>query len=396
MKKIIVLALAALGFTYASAQTENSEIVRFHKTSHTNKAVLLSQVKDITFEKITPLKMDVDFENIKSDEYTVDFKMPAGCKRWFLKIATTPLTGTEAEKREQVIVAHNNEFTESKYFRMQNAEASTTYYFYMLLFDEDDVAVGLSEASVTTLAPVSDEFNIAVSEITSNNAKIEITPKDENMRYYRFLVTEDVRQQMIARNGSIQAADLAFWKEMAQQSGVELDQYITQNTKTGFSSFEAKDFLKADLKAETKYYAYCYGVEPDGTFTTGVYEQEFITPAAKPSDNVITANITKTYTDGCDIDVKTTNNDPYFISIQKESVWENLVAKSGSEKAAAQDLVDLILSHGGDMSYYIHQGNYQGKLQTGMDNTDCVVVICGYDGGVTTAVQALKFRTVTQ
>ena len=146
MKKIIVLALAALGFTYASAQTENSEIVRFHKTDHTNKAVLLSQVKDITFEKITPLKMDVDFENIKSDEYTVDFKMPAGCKRWFLKIATTPLTGTEAEKREQVIVAHNNEFTEGKYFRMQNAEPSTTYYFYMLLFDEDDVAVGLSEA----------------------------------------------------------------------------------------------------------------------------------------------------------------------------------------------------------------------------------------------------------
>ena len=118
MKKIIVLAFAALGFTYASAQNENSEIVRFHKTGHTNKAVLLSQVKDITFEKITPLKMDVDFENIKSDEYTVDFKMPAGCKRWFLKIATTPLTGTEAEKREQVIVAHNNEFTESKYFRM--------------------------------------------------------------------------------------------------------------------------------------------------------------------------------------------------------------------------------------------------------------------------------------
>ena len=105
MKKIIVLALAALGFTYASAQTENSEIVRFHKTGHTNKAVLLSQVKDITFEKITPLKMEVEFENIKSDEYTVDFKMPAGCKRWFLKIATTPLTGTEAEKREQVIVA---------------------------------------------------------------------------------------------------------------------------------------------------------------------------------------------------------------------------------------------------------------------------------------------------
>ena len=44
MKKIIVLALAALGFTYASAQTENSEIVRIHKIDHTHKAVLLSQV----------------------------------------------------------------------------------------------------------------------------------------------------------------------------------------------------------------------------------------------------------------------------------------------------------------------------------------------------------------
>ena len=31
-----------------------------------------------------------------------------------------------------------------------------------------------------------------------------------------------------------------------------------------------------------------------------------------------------------------------------------------------------------------------------MDNEGCVVIIFGYEGGVTTAVQTLKFRTVNQ
>ena len=55
MKKIIVLAMAALVSTVSFAQTDNNEIIRIHKKDNTQKGVLLNQISNITFEKIEKL-----------------------------------------------------------------------------------------------------------------------------------------------------------------------------------------------------------------------------------------------------------------------------------------------------------------------------------------------------
>ena len=54
----------------------------------------------------------------------------------------------------------------------------------------------------------------------------------------------------------------------------------------------------------------------DGSFTTGMYEKEFTTEAVAPSNNVISCEVVKTYADGCDVKVTTTNDDPYMIDAQ--------------------------------------------------------------------------------
>lgn len=152
MKKIIVLAMAVLVSTVSFAQTDNNEIIRIHKKDNTQKGVLLNQISNITFEKIEKLEMTVDVETVTDKEMIIDFQMPAKCKKWYLKISNEELTGTESEIRKNIIEAHNNEFTSGQYLKFQNVTPSTDYYFYMLLFDEDDMPAGITMKKVTTPA----------------------------------------------------------------------------------------------------------------------------------------------------------------------------------------------------------------------------------------------------
>lgn len=107
---------------------------------------------------------------------------------------------------------------------------------------------------------------------------------------------------------------------------------------------------------------------------------------------MLTVNITQTYSDGCDVEVKTTNNDKYILDVQSQAVWERtLNSHNGDAKAAATDLLGIV--YGGFADNYTKQGDFTGKLETGQSGTDCVVIACGYDGGVTTDVQAIPFHT---
>ena len=45
---------------------------------------------------------------------------------------------------------------------------------------------------------------------------------------------------------------------------------------------------------------------------------------------------------------------------------------------------------------FTRQGDFTGKLNYGQPDTDCVVIACGYDGGVTTDVQAIPFHTLAE
>lgn len=70
---------------------------------------------------------------------------------------------------------------------------------------------GLSRATATTKAKANDEFSVNVTDIKSNTATVTFTPKDQTQQYYCFIVSDETRDLMIEKYGSIEAADQAYW-----------------------------------------------------------------------------------------------------------------------------------------------------------------------------------------
>ncbi len=396
MKKILFLVLATIISTVAFGQTENNSIIKIHKKDNTTKAIVLDNVQDITFKAFTPVVFQVDIEQITQNAALLYITKPENCKKFFLKIATQRIAGTDAEVRATIIDNHNQESTEDLYSWYKQLQPGTSYYFYLLGFDEDDVPCGMTMTTVTTQAQATDEFQITITDIASADAQITVTPKNPDMTYYPFIVSQSELDQMISQFGSIQKADSTYWADMAAYTGSTPEAVLSALMKTGTMQVRAKDFIGKNLAPETTYIVYCYGVNSDGTFTTPVYQEQFVTRAATSSNNVITATIVKTYTDGCDVNVTTTNQDQYLINIQTKETWEKDVNNAGGNTKAAAESLAGTLGFYGDINNYLHKGNFSGKITTGLDNKDCVLIIFGYNDGVTTDVQAIEFRTENQ
>lgn len=393
MKKFIATIAASVLSVAAMAQNPGDGVLRIHTADGEVTPIFTKNIKSLTFEEVTPLTMNIDVEETGTDYILVDFPMPEGCSKWLMHIGKEELQGDERDVRMQIKEKYNDQFTESKYFKIPGMEPSTTYHIYALLYDQDGVPAGVSHATATTQAKAQDAFQVSVGNIQSSTATVTFTPKDDAQKYYAFIVSDADRQTMIEKYGSIVASDQAYWDYMAEQNSMDLSYLLSQILYSGAKTVDAKDFTGQALSPETTYWAYCYGVDAStGEATTEVYEQQFTTAAPKASANVLTVNITKTYEDGCDVSVNTTNDDKYILDIQTKAVWERFLSNNGGDaKKAAQDLLRVV--YGGFADNYTKQGDFTGKVETGNADTDCVLIVCGYDGGVTTDVQAINFHT---
>lgn len=393
MKKIMTMAVAALLSVSAFAQEKVDRVMKITTTEGESESMMLNTVKTISFEEVQPLTMNIEVSNITQNSMDILFEMPEDCKFWLMCIQKEEITGTDAEVRKAIKSKYNDRFDEEKFLRIPNFEEGTTYYIYALLFDKDGVAAGLAKTSATTLAPVQDEFKIDVNSVTMNSAMLTFTPKDPNMTYYPFVVSEETRQQMIDKFGDIRKADLEYNKYLAEQSGYDLDFWLGYKLCKGTKVFSSFDLQGVDLAAGTKYYAYCFGMNTDGTFTTEVYEQTFTTESIKPSENKIICEVLKEYKDGCDVKITTTNDDPYIVNAQPKHIWEKKLANFNNDKAAAAADIYRI-SYNGQANEYTMKGSKETKIKAGNSDTEYVLIISGYDGGITTDVQVVPFKTL--
>lgn len=393
MKKIIATIAASVLSVAAMAQKPGDGVLRIHTTDGEVTPIFTKNIKSMTFEEVTPLTMNIDVEETGTDYILVDFPMPEGCSHWLMYVSDEELVGDDRDVRMQMKERYMEDWRESKYLQIPGLKSNTTYYLYALLYDQDGVPAGISRATATTKAKTNDEFTVNVTDIKSNTANVTFTPKDQTQQYYCFIVSDDTRNLMIEKYGSIEAADQAYWDYSAEQYGFDLDFYLNQILFRGTKTVDAKEFYGQALQNETLYWAYCYAVNSStGEITTPVYEQSFTTLGVEGSSNELTITVTQTYHDGCDVTVKTTNNDKYMLDVQSKETWENkLSAHGGDAKKAAADL--LRIAYAGQVDEFTKQGDFTGKLSYGKPDTDCVVIACGYDSGITTDVQAIPFHT---
>lgn len=260
---------------------------------------------------------------------------------------------------------------------------------------ETEMPAGISKASATTKSAAKDLFTINVTDVTKTSATVTFTPKDNTMTYYYFVVPESSREQMIDQYGSIQKSDLEYLKYCAESADYDLDFFLGQILVKGTVSKDARDITQGNLTPNTVYYAYCYGMNADGNSTTDVYENQFTTDDVTPSDNVLSCEVVKTYSNGCDVKVTASNNDPYIVEAQPKAAWDKSLSNNDNDAVKAAGEI-LRVSYSGYADNYTVTGSYEGKKEVGSSNTEYVLIVCGYDSGVTTDVQVVPFKTLAE
>lgn len=394
INKLFALAAALLMATAAQAQQAGDGVLRIHTADGETAAFMTADVEHMEFAPVEPMQMDISVERVSATEAVIDFPMPPGCSKWLMLVSPEPLAGTtERDRRQAMRERYQDEFADSKYFRLPGLQPQTTYHAYALLYDADGVAAGLSEATFTTQAALAP---LALSvQPSASDAAITITPSADfaDGKYYAFVVSEADHATMLARYGSLPEADRAFWGDMAAMAGASVEDWLAALTLSGAATVQASALTGTPLAAQTAYVAYCYGVSADGTPTTEVVEQAFSTPAPAESANRLSVSVTQAYADGCEVSIRTTNADKYIADVQSLDAWQRVLARhDGDERAAAAAIIAT--AYGAGVGDYLRQGDFSGRLAYGQPATECVVIACGYDGGVTTPVATATFTTL--
>lgn len=83
MKKLILLTMAALMSAMSFAQESNDNVMKIYTSDGIMTPIASKEIKDITFEEITPLSMDIEISNVEQNSMDIDFPMPEGCKTGF-------------------------------------------------------------------------------------------------------------------------------------------------------------------------------------------------------------------------------------------------------------------------------------------------------------------------
>ncbi len=117
-------------------------------------------------------------------------------------------------------------------------------------------------------------FTITVSDIAASEAVVRVVPSDDGTRYFYTVLEKELFDKAQAEEGGIFADDMVFFEYMAQMDNLTVEQTINQMTTKG-----ANTLRYVSLSPETDYYAYAYGLEPNGFVTTELYAEPFRTKA---------------------------------------------------------------------------------------------------------------------
>ncbi len=116
-------------------------------------------------------------------------------------------------------------------------------------------------------------FSIALDPADVTEASVTYTVKPENQEMtYVSMVVEAAEFDSFESDEAYFQNDLSFFRSAAESQSNSLAEYLSMVLKKGELTAPVYN-----LKPEKTYYAYVYGLTPDGERTTGIYKQQFQT-----------------------------------------------------------------------------------------------------------------------
>lgn len=260
------------------------------------------------------------------------------------------------------------------------ADANTTKAARVATLTLSCGALPSIEVTVTQLAADVD-FLIDITEITPYTCHVTYTPVNHDGSYLFLVVEKDTLESYIVTDALDEwcQGDIEWLTGQAEYNGMTLEEFLPE-AKMLFSVFP--DPVSIDyttLDAETDYYAYCYGMEADGTITTPMYFKEFSTRIVQSVDMEFELTVEDVEANAATITVTPSNNEEYYfwtyISAMDYAIYD--------DNAVMTNMIANILAtveYGeATMEELLHQGPSSQRPKSLWSGTKYHVIAWGMD-----------------
>ena len=234
-------------------------------------------------------------------------------------------------------------------------------------------------------------FAIEVSDITPLGAYVSVTPSDNAATYYFDVVSKEEMGKYVDAKAlaKVMISDLKEYCESYEQT-------LADVLSKGVDGYNYISYFTPN----TEYYALAFGVNADGTITTGVTTEPFTT-----LEEVVDASMT------FDVKVKdiksnsayvavTPSNSAatyYFDVVSKEELERYADAKTYAKKVIAS-IKEPYDFYGKSFAEVLSAGAVAYQFENGAPNTDYCAFVFGVttEGTITTDVTTVPFKTSVQ
>ena len=153
-------------------------------------------------------------------------------------------------------------------------------------------------------------FELTAVQVLPTEFTVKVVPSDKSVTWFVNNVTSKVWDTDYCDDSGVfdpdllQSSDMEFWETMSS-GGTSLSQVLNNYVRTGDQEVTFSNYVEPG----TKSYAYVYGLNLDGTFTSGVTYIEIDTPAISESESTVKVEFTSvggrdiyvTYTPDADV-----------------------------------------------------------------------------------------------
>jgi len=231
-----------------------------------------------------------------------------------------------------------------------------------------------------TVAEQKPVINITVTQTKSNDILFTTECSDPNITYYVYGMTKaKYLQESSYSADSIMGYERSWYELVAGSTGQTWYEVMLTECVKGKQSWTFTDFTPI-IEPGTELVIYAYGINDKGERTTYICTLNVTTAAMNPSSNQIAVTITDVYSNGVDADFTTTNNDTYYISLQRKSYVDYFQTAGHTLGEMAADLLADELSFSGAIP--LQSGNHTitpAEYSCKSANTDYYLIYFAYD-----------------
>lgn len=229
---------------------------------------------------------------------------------------------------------------------------------------------------VKTKAPEKVDISFQIEcKVDGPMVDAEVTPSVNNQKY----VFDAIAKADYTTDAELKSAYQSYLSEMAamyEMFGMSAEDFVNEISNTG------KTTISLELDASTTYIGFAAAIDNAAILVSDLTTKEFTTGEVEPSDNKIDVKISNVQARIASIEVTTTNNDPYSLSVFESEIVAGL---------NDDEIVSFIIENN---AVQVFNGDFSSDITGLSPNTEYSAFAFGYVAGTaTTDMVRADFKT---